>query len=345
MQPEDSGTEILVVEDSPTQALKLQRLLTRPGSQVAIARNGPEALASLARRAPALVLCDIGLSGMDGYELCRQIKAPENFPEVPVILLTSFLDPLGAIRALQCGADNLLPRVFDAEALLSRLDDIRANLGRPRCPPGAPDVDVRLDGRTHRLPPECGPQALDLLVSAYQVAVQRSLELRQARETLERQAEELEQRRGAALPPSPAPPSPAAGPRGRRVLLAEDSEVNQRLAARTLERRGFDVVVTGNGLLALAAWEREPFDLILMDVEMPEMNGWEATAAIRDRERGTGAHIPIIAMTAHDRPEDLNRCLESGMDGYTAKPLRVDALLAAIERFAPPPGATVRADP
>ncbi len=135
----------------------------------------------------------------------------------------------------------------------------------------------------------------------------------------------------AAGPAAPA----AAGPRGLRVLLAEDNEVNQELAVRLLGRQGHTVVVAGNGREAVAAWEAGAFDFILMDVQMPEMDGLVATAEIRTRERHRGGHVPVIALTAHAMKGDRERCLAAGMDEYVSKPIRLPELLRAIERVVP----------
>ena len=116
-----------------------------------------------------------------------------------------------------------------------------------------------------------------------------------------------------------------------RILLAEDNAVNQILAVRLLEKRGHEVVVAGNGSEALEALEIQIFDVMLMDVQMPEMDGLQATTAIRRGELKTGKHIPIIAMTAHAMAGDKVRCLEAGMDGYVSKPLRAADLFSAIE--------------
>ncbi len=124
------------------------------------------------------------------------------------------------------------------------------------------------------------------------------------------------------------------GRRGLRILLAEDNAVNQQLSLRLLEKWGHKVVVTGNGREALAALEKSVlggFDLLLMDVQMPEIGGFEATAIIREREKATGCHIPIIAMTAHAIKGDRERCLAAGMDGYISKPIRAQELFEAIE--------------
>ena len=119
-----------------------------------------------------------------------------------------------------------------------------------------------------------------------------------------------------------------------RILLAEDNKVNQLVAARLLEKRGHTVVIAGNGREALAALD-EPgsggFDLILMDVQMPDMDGFEATGIIRAREKSSGAHLPIIAMTAHAMKGDEERCLAAGMDGYVSKPIQVEQLFATID--------------
>jgi CheY-like chemotaxis protein len=122
-----------------------------------------------------------------------------------------------------------------------------------------------------------------------------------------------------------------------RILLAEDNPVNQMVAVRLLQKQGHVVTLAANGRMALAAVEKEAFDLILMDVQMPEMDGLEATAAIRAREKFTGEHIPIIAITAHAMVGDKERCLEAGMDGYVSKPLQVKDFFNEIERLCPIP--------
>jgi two-component system, sensor histidine kinase and response regulator len=117
------------------------------------------------------------------------------------------------------------------------------------------------------------------------------------------------------------------------VLLVEDNAVNQRLAQKLLEKRGCQVTTANNGLAALALLQSESFHLILMDVQMPEMDGLQATAAIRKNEESSGGHIPIVAMTAHAMKSDLEECLAAGMDGYVAKPVRTSELFATIEKL------------
>jgi two-component system, sensor histidine kinase and response regulator len=133
-----------------------------------------------------------------------------------------------------------------------------------------------------------------------------------------------------------APPPPEAQ-RSLHILLAEDNAVNQKLASRLVEKQGHRVSVVCNGHQALEALARQKFDLLITDISMPEMDGFEMAAAIRTLEDGSGRHLPIIAMTAHTMQGDRERCLAAGMDGYVSKPLRANELVEAIETFAGQP--------
>jgi signal transduction histidine kinase/ligand-binding sensor domain-containing protein/DNA-binding response OmpR family regulator len=143
----------------------------------------------------------------------------------------------------------------------------------------------------------------------------------------------------AVAPPPAGPPDAVPSGTGRKILLAEDNPINQVVAVRMLERRGHRVTVAANGLEAVAAVGREPYDLVLMDVQMPEMDGFEATAKIRAAETATGRHLPIFAMTAHAMKGDAERCRAAGMDGYIPKPVRPADLYALIDACPAPAAA------
>jgi two-component system sensor histidine kinase/response regulator len=130
-----------------------------------------------------------------------------------------------------------------------------------------------------------------------------------------------------------------------RILLVEDNAVNQTLAVRLLEKRGYAVAVAGDGRAALTALEKDCFDLVLMDIQMPGMDGFEATTAIREKERRTGGHIPIVAMTAHALKGDQERCVAAGMDGYVSKPIRTSELFSAIESLLTNKGSAPASEP
>jgi CheY-like chemotaxis protein len=155
-------------------------------------------------------------------------------------------------------------------------------------------------------------------------------------------------RGGGSAPPETAPaggpdqaraPAPAASP--LRVLVAEDNEFNAQLLEQLLGRRGHRVRLADNGREALRLAEEGGFDLLLLDAHMPELDGFQVARAVRERERTTGGHLPVIALTARSRPEDRERCLAAGMDDFLAKPLRSADLWEAMDRVAgvrPPAG-------
>jgi CheY-like chemotaxis protein/HPt (histidine-containing phosphotransfer) domain-containing protein len=147
----------------------------------------------------------------------------------------------------------------------------------------------------------------------------------------------------------------AAPPTSLRVLVAEDNPVNRTLVITLLRKRGHRADAVENGREAVAAVERAGaggFDVVLMDVQMPEMGGFEAATAIREKERRSGGHVPILALTAHTMKGDRERCLAAGMDGYLSKPIDVDQLVATVERLgarapdtAPEPGPAASDEP
>ncbi|MBI5502055.1 MAG: response regulator [Deltaproteobacteria bacterium] len=142
----------------------------------------------------------------------------------------------------------------------------------------------------------------------------------------------------SGAPASVAPPpgeSVAALRRDCRILVAEDNPVNRAVVRKMLEKRGYTLLMVTNGAEALVALDKHPVDLVLMDVQMPEMGGMEAAERIRKRERGTDRHLPIVAMTAHAMKGDRERCLEAGMDAYVSKPVKAPELLAVIESYFP----------
>src|ERR1700721_1378946 len=139
--------------------------------------------------------------------------------------------------------------------------------------------------------------------------------------------------------PSAARSMARGAQRRLRVLVAEDNPGNQELVLHLLERRGHSAIVAENGKRAIAALEKHKFDLVVMDVQMPEMGGIEATEEIRKKEKSDGGHIPIFAMTAHAVPGDRERCLAAGMDGYIPKPIDPKLFTQIIETGASPTSA------
>ena len=186
--------EILIVEDSPTQTLRLQHVLETHGYRVLTpARDGREALAALAAHRPTLVITDINMPGMDGYELCRRIKDDPALTDLPVILLTSLGDPKDILRGLECGADNFIVKPYEEEFLLSRIRTVLANLELRRQAGGGQASEIFFAGRKYHLTSD-RIHSLDLLLSTYETAVQKNLELSHAKEKLEQQAVQLREK-------------------------------------------------------------------------------------------------------------------------------------------------------
>ncbi|MEA3208700.1 MAG: hypothetical protein QOE70_1757 [Chthoniobacter sp.] len=181
---------VLIVEDSLTQALKLQHLLQVHHYQVFSATNGVEALEKLKERQPTLVISDINMPEMDGYELCLRIKNDAKLNELPVILLTSLAEPKDILKGLECGADNFVVKPYDDDFLLSRIQHVLENLELRKKLDGKLVSEVRYAGQTYSLKTDW-MQSVELLVSTYETAVQKNAQLLEAKQKLERLAEEM----------------------------------------------------------------------------------------------------------------------------------------------------------
>jgi signal transduction histidine kinase/DNA-binding response OmpR family regulator len=265
-----SGARALVVDDNETNRRILAALLTARGMRVDAVSGAKEALAHLRRafqdaRPYALLVMDVQMPEIGGFELAAAIRDDTSLPQTPFIMGTSAPMPGDAERARELGARGFLIKPIMERAFVAALHAAFGTGSAPRAAPGAE--------------------------------------------------------------------GPGADGRGRRILVAEDNLVNQKLAARILERAGFVPVVVADGRAAVEAFERDLFDLILMDMQMPEMNGLDAARAIRDRERIRGGHVPIVALTANAMTGDREVCLEAGMDDYVTKPLRPKDLFAVIDRL------------
>ena len=185
------GVEILIVEDSPTQALHLKYILESHDYQVMVQRNGRDALDYMKTHKPTIVISDILMPEMDGYELCRQIRLDENLKHVPVILLTQLVDPRDVIRGLLSGADNFVTKPYSEQFLISRIQYILANQELRRNAITEMGIEIFFAGQKHFITSE-RMQILDLLFSTFENAVQRNQELEQANKELRKALETIE---------------------------------------------------------------------------------------------------------------------------------------------------------
>jgi len=269
-----AGVAVLVVDDNLTNRRILMDQLWSWNMHPAAAASGEEALSLLRRAAQGdrpfrLVLSDVHMPGMDGFDLARKIRSA-SFSGLVIMMLTSgeHQGDLARCRDLNLSACLTKP-VRRAELRTSIVAALRGQAVVAAPAPTAPDLPAVV---THVEP-------------------------------------------------------------GLTILLAEDNAVNQRVAKKILEKAGHHVTLAVNGAEAIEKWSAQAFHLILMDVQMPGVDGFQATGAIRERERFSGAHIPILAMTAHAMSGDREKCLEAGMDDYLTKPIDAKLLLKMVGAY------------
>ena len=178
-----TDVEIIVVEDSPTQADQLRHLLEENGFEVTTAADGRQALEAVRKRKPSLLISDIVMPNMDGYELCREIKSDAGLKDLPVILLTSLSSPEDIIKGLQCGADNFIKKPYNEKHLLSRIDYILANRELRKNQRVQLSLEVQLGNEKHVINSE-RQQILDLLVSTYEEAIHLNEDLNERQKEL-----------------------------------------------------------------------------------------------------------------------------------------------------------------
>jgi len=186
-------TDILVVEDSPTQAEQVKFTLENSGFAVRVAGNGVRALALIEEKRPDVVISDVIMPQMDGYELCRRIKGDAGLRGIPVILLTSLSDPRDVVRALECGADNFIVKPYDEKYLLSRIHYTLTNAPKGKGEESGEGVEIVLAGERHVITSDRA-SVLNLLFSSYEIAMRRNSELTRIQEELRTLNERLEQR-------------------------------------------------------------------------------------------------------------------------------------------------------
>jgi two-component system sensor histidine kinase/response regulator len=266
-----AGLRVLVIDDNATNRLVFHEMTSLWGLIPTEVASGEQALTELERAQSAgqpyhLVLLDLQMPGLDGFEVAKRIRENPLGFDLEIIMLTSLGLKGDAERCREIGIGVYLVKPVRQAELL---DGIMLAMGRPR--------------------------------------------LEQAPVITRHTIQDIKKR--------------------LRILLAEDNIVNQKLAVMMLEKRGHHVTIASNGLEALEALTKERFDLVLMDIQMPEMDGLEATRRIRSEEEEK-EHIPIIAMTAHAMKGDRERCLAAGTDDYVSKPIKANELFAVIERIA-----------
>src|SRR5437870_692289 len=190
-KPVGPPVEILIVEDSPTQGQRLQHILEQQGYQVALSANGRQAFETAQRHKPTLIISDVIMPEMDGYELCRRVKSDASLADVPLILVTTLSDPQDVIRGLECRADNFILKPYDERYLLSRVQFVLLNREVRQSEQTGMGVEIFFNGHKHFITAD-RLQILNLLLSTYDAAIQRNKELSLARDDLHKLNSRLE---------------------------------------------------------------------------------------------------------------------------------------------------------
>jgi two-component system, sensor histidine kinase and response regulator len=271
-KPSLAGSRVLIVDDNATNRMVLAEMLSSWGLLPMEATNGKDASQMVKEAFDSgnpyrLVLLDLRMPEVDGFETARNIKESDSGKDVTMVMLTSMGRKGDADLCREAGISGYLVKPIKQSELLD---------------------------------------AIMMAMEEGRVAESRVITMHTVQEARMR----------------------------FNILLAEDTEVNQKLAMAILQGRGHNVTLAVNGREAVDRWKDEEFDLVLMDVQMPGMDGFEATRAIREREKETGRHTPIVAMTAHSMQGYKERCIEAGMDDYVSKPIRSKELFEVMEKVA-----------
>jgi DNA-binding response OmpR family regulator/anti-sigma regulatory factor (Ser/Thr protein kinase) len=302
----DNEVEILIVEDSHTQAVQLEYMLEQHGYQVAVAQNGKEALAALSRHKPTLVISDINMPEMDGYQLCQQIKADEHLKDLPVILLTALADPEDVIKGLDCGADNFITKPYNERHLLSRIRYFLLNGELGGMEKGHMGLEIFFSGQK-RLITSDRLQILNLLLSTYETALQKNRELVEAQDELRALNEQLEakvEERTAALRAEITERKRAEEALARANTELQRSLEQQEQAYRNLQRSQENLIqaekMAALGQLAagIAHEMNTPLGASMTSLKLIQELVAEYQASIDDPETGAQDHREIAAEMA-----------------------------------------------
>jgi len=309
------GVRVLIVDPDFLKRMTLEEMFLRWRFKPVMVGNGAAAMMELwegvQNNAPfSLVVSDADMPEMDGFKLAGLIRREHEFDKTGIVLMVSSLDAETRKRAGESGVSHALLKPFDPTALRETLDLIAQQQEKeasrhPVVSPETPETPAQIAPALEPAPSAPAP------VSA--VAVDSTPAFLATEPEAEQQG--------------PRHPGPL------HILIAEDNRINQAVAEGILRKQGYLITIANNGAEALEVYRTKPIDLILMDVQMPEMDGLAATLAIRRIEAETGRHIPIIAVTAHAMKGDRERCLASGMDDYLSKPFNKAKLLEMMESY------------
>ncbi|MFT5051079.1 MAG: two-component system sensor histidine kinase/response regulator [Chlamydiales bacterium] len=298
------GAAILIAEDNPINQRFAERVVQSLGFATVLVENGAEAVEAAAQREFALVLMDLMMPKMDGFESTRRLRELEvdTKRHLPIVALTAHATTDARTRSEEAGADEFLTKPIDSEQLAEVIERLATQPETADAPTA--DEDISEPAHHLRLVSDGGISSVP--------------------------KPDPDDKDGERARVSESTTGTAAA---QRLLVVEDTPINQKVLVRTLAKHGFESDVCNNGLEAIEALERHDYALVLMDLQMPIMDGLEATRLIRNKEEATGSHVPIIAVTANVQNLDRENSLAAGMDDFIIKPLEKTELLRVLDLF------------
>lgn len=295
---------ILVVEDSQTSRKVITMLLERKGYAIQEAKNGSEALVKLADEAPDLVLLDLMLPDMSGYEVLAKIRQGGKTADIPVIMLTGKSNPADRMKGLHHGSNEYLTKPFDPAKLLAALEKyIDHPAPKPQVQqPAPPKAVVKTAHQVHKAPSRPAPAPKPTPVAP-----------------------------PAAKPVPVMPAVPVGGTSKKSILVVEDSPTSRKVISMVIAKRGYTIHEAATGAVAMRKAQEGTPNLILLDAMLPDMSGYEILHRFKNDERLKG--VPVVMLTAKNNPVDRQKGLQGGSAAYLTKPFDPEKLLAVIDEY------------
>lgn len=327
----NNGIQILIVEDSVTQRELLRYLLDEQGYHTVVKGNGLDALDSMRKCKPSLVLTDIMMPGMDGLTLCRTIKEDEQLKDIPVILMTALEDIENIGKGLEAGADNFIYKPYNPKTLISRIDFI---LKHPlRIPQKNKEkICEFFGGKKYFInsPKERFPA---LIISSIEEAAELHKQVKKLEEELQKVNEKA---KTAASQNSLIPQRKDA-----LILVVDDDPIHREVLIKQLNILGYAAEGAESGKEALSMWEPGRYALIFTDYNMPGMMGYVLASKIREKESLQAlTPTPIVACTANELNSVREKCRTSGMNDFLVKPVQLIELKNLFAQWLSPPEET-----
>ena len=333
-----STHEILVIGNGPTQAEYFKEILAGNNFEVTVVYNNEEALVRLQKKRPSVLITE---DGMDGYELCHQVKKNPRLVDLPIILLIQQNDTNSILSGLEARATNIVPNSLIESLLLERLNYTLANSILRLNKQYNPGLEIIIDGTGYWV--SCDQtQIIDLLITSYEGALPDRAEQEKLTQGLLGARTTLQQLNWLSVTGNLVPQSTITPTESINVLIAEDSPTQAETLKYNLEEIGFQVTVAENGALALASAEATRPSILISDVMMPEMNGFELCHAIKNHEDSRLRSLPVILLTSLNGPDEILRGIQAGAEFYLTKPVNMEQLQNKIENLLATPDALLK---